>query len=99
MRHFNTSYVIVGLPDGSARGSSYMMCVERKSDDSPIEVTNFGKYEDRLVKTRDGWRIKERVWRADKGRTSTVFVTASPLPGDPNTDTTGAAEAVKAAIR
>jgi hypothetical protein len=80
VRHFNSSYVIVGTPDG-ARGSSYMLQVERKTKDGPIEVTLFGKYEDRFVKTRDGWRIKERIFRADTFRGSDEPVLPSPIPG------------------
>src|SRR5215210_5486949 len=32
VRHFNATYVIVGTPEG-ARGSSYMMQVERRTED------------------------------------------------------------------
>src|ERR1700733_13118719 len=78
VRHFNSSYVIVGTPDGGARGSSYMMQVERLKEDGPVEVTLFGKYEDKFVKTPDGWRIKERVWTADTFRNSKQQVTPSP---------------------
>jgi hypothetical protein len=89
VRHFNSSYVIVGTPDGGARGSSYMMQVSRKSADGKPEVDLFGKYEDKLVKTPDGWRIKERVWRADTFRDDTItHVMASPVPGDAATLTT-----------
>jgi hypothetical protein len=89
VRHFNSSYVIVGTPDGGARGSSYMMQVETREKGGHPEVTLFGKYEDKLVKTPDGWRIKERVWRGDSFRGSNQAVTASPVPGDRSTDTTG----------
>ena len=89
VRHFNSSYVIVGTPDGGARGSSYMMQVETKAQEGHPEVTLFGKYEDKLVKTPDGWRIKERVWSADSFRGSALPVTASPVPGDRRTDSTG----------
>jgi hypothetical protein len=81
IRHFNSTYVIVGTADG-ARGSSYMMQVERRKEGGPVEVTMFGKYEDRFVKTRDGWRFKERVWTPDSFRDSTAPVSASPVPGD-----------------
>jgi hypothetical protein len=81
VRHFNSTYVIVGTPEG-ARGSSYMMQVERRQKESPIEVTLFGKYEDRFVKTKDGWRFKERTWTPDTFRGSDVPVAASPVPGD-----------------
>lgn len=53
------------------------------------EVSLFGKYEDKLVKTPDGWRIKERVWSADSFRGSALPVTPSPVPGDRRTDSTG----------
>jgi hypothetical protein len=90
VRHFNSSYVIVGTPDGGARGSSYMMQVETKVEGGHPEVTLFVKYEDKLVKTPDGWRIKERVWKSDTFRGSKVPVVASPIPGDRRTDVTGA---------
>ena len=80
VRHFNSTYVIVGTPDG-ARGSSYMMQVERRKEGGPIEVTLFGKYEDKFVKTRDGWRFKERIWTPDTFRGSNIPVAASPVPG------------------
>jgi hypothetical protein len=66
-----------------------MMEVQRKTDGGNPEVTLFGKYEDKLVKTAEGWRFKERVWRADSFRGDTRPVTASPVPGDRQTDTTG----------
>jgi hypothetical protein len=81
IRHFNTTYVIVGTPEG-ARGSSYMMGVERRGEGKPPEVTMFGKYEDRFVKTRDGWRFKERIWTPDTFRGSEQPVSPSPIPGD-----------------
>jgi hypothetical protein len=99
MRHFNSSYVIVGTPDGGARGSSYMLTLETKEKGGKPEVTAFGKYEDKLVKTPDGWRIKERVWRGDTYRADTKPITASPVPGNRATDDTGAAAAlVKAGL-
>jgi hypothetical protein len=96
VRHFNTSYVIVGTPDGGARGSVYMLSLEKKSADGPVEIAHFGKYEDKLVKTPEGWRIKERVFKKDTFRGSSEPVTASPVPGNRATDTTGA-EAILAA--
>lgn len=90
VRHFNSSYVIVGTPNGGARGSSYMMQVETRMAGGRPEVALFGKYEDKLVKTPAGWRIKERVWTSDSFRGSNLPVTASPVPGDRRTDSTGA---------
>jgi hypothetical protein len=89
VRHFNSSYVIVGTPDGGARGSSYMMQVETKAAGGHPEVALFGKYEDKLVKTPEGWRIKERVWKSDTFRGSNEVLTASPIAGDSRTETTG----------
>ena len=67
IRHVNASVVIA--PDGEgARGSGYMLQVERRQESGPIEVTLFGSYSDRLVRTAEGWRFKERVFRADSWR-------------------------------
>ena len=71
IRHVNTSVVIVPTEEG-AKGSGYMLQVERRRDGGPIEVTLFGKYEDRFVKTPNGWRIKERQFRADTWRGDTT---------------------------
>ena len=81
VRHVTTTYVIVGTPEG-ALGSAYMLTIERKEEGEPVEVTGFGKYEDRFVKTRDGWRIKERVWTSEPFEGSTDSVLPSPIPGD-----------------
>ena len=89
-RHFNSSYVIVGTADGGARGSSYMVTVQRRTKDGPGEISNFGKYEDKLVKTPEGWRIKERVWHDDSWLGSMIPMPASPVPGDARTLSTGA---------
>jgi hypothetical protein len=58
-----------------------MMQVERRAEKGPVEVTLFGKYEDKFVKTRDGWRFKERIWTPDSFRGSIEPVAASPVPG------------------
>jgi hypothetical protein len=42
VRHFNSSFVIVGMPDGTARGSSYMLGVETKTKGGRPEVQLFG---------------------------------------------------------
>ncbi len=59
-----------------------MMQVERRKQGGPIEVTLFGKYEDRFVKTADGWRFRERIWTGDSFRGDTRPVSSSPIPGD-----------------
>jgi hypothetical protein len=58
-------------------------------------VQLFGKYEDLYVKTKDGWRIKERIWRSDSFVGSNQEVLPSPVPGDPKTYTTGVEPAIK----
>jgi len=99
VRHFNSSFVIVGMPDGTARGSSYMVGVETKTKGGRPEIQLFGKYEDKLVKTPEGWRIKERVWKADSFRGSMEEVTPSPIPNDPKTYETGIKAFVGASTR
>jgi hypothetical protein len=78
MRHFSTNPVVVPTAEG-ARGSIYMMQIERKTKDGPVELTLFGKYEDRLVKTPKGWRFKERIWRSDTFRGDTEKIQPSPF--------------------
>jgi hypothetical protein len=95
VRHFNTSYVIVGLPDGTARGSSYMMGVTTREKGARPEIQLFGKYEDLYVKTPDGWRMKERIWRSDSFAGSRQEVLPSPIPGNPKTYTTGVEAALQ----
>jgi hypothetical protein len=77
IRHFNTTYVIVGNAQ-EARSSGYMMTVERTAPGAPAIVADFGKYEDLLVKTSEGWRFKERIWESDTHREDTAVVAASP---------------------
>jgi hypothetical protein len=80
IRHFNTTFVIVGTPAG-ADASGYALTVERVSPDVLPIVAGFGKYEDRLVKTAEGWRFKERIWAFDTHRGDDIDVSASPIPG------------------
>ena len=42
-----------------------MLQIQKRHQDGPIEIILFGTYADRLVKTRDGWRFKERIFRSD----------------------------------
>jgi hypothetical protein len=95
VRHFNATPVIIGLPDGTARGSSYMVGITQRDRTSRPEVQLFGKYEDVYVKTKDGWRIKERIWRADSYVGSRQEVAPSPVLGDPKTYTTETEAVIK----
>ncbi len=67
IRHVNASLVLMPTDEG-ARGMGYMLQVERRTEDGPIEITLFGKYTDDWVKTAEGWRIKERRFVADTWR-------------------------------
>jgi hypothetical protein len=87
-RHFNTSPIIIGLPDGTARGSSYMMGVSIKEKGGKPTIDLMGKYEDVYVKTPDGWRMKERIWTSDQFVGSFQDVAPSPVLADPRTWTT-----------
>ncbi|HEV3060395.1 MAG TPA: nuclear transport factor 2 family protein [Vicinamibacterales bacterium] len=87
-RHFNTSPVIIGLPDGTARGSSYMIGISIKNPGEKPTIDLMGKYEDVYVKTPDGWRMKERIWTSDSYVGSYQDVAPSPVLADPSTWTT-----------
>ena len=67
IRHFNGTVTIVPTAEG-ANGSGYMLQIERQQEVGPIEITLFGTYTDKLVKTPNGWRIKDRQFRADTWR-------------------------------
>ena len=84
-RHFNTSPIIVGLPDGTARGSSMMMGVSVKEKGGKPTIDLMGKYEDIYVRTPDGWRMKERIWRGDQHVGSYQKVAPSPVLSMPHT--------------
>lgn len=81
VRHFNSTYVIVGTAEG-ARSSGYMFTAERLEPGGPPILSDFGKYEDRLVKTDEGWRFKERIWFSDTYRGDTAEVLPSPIGED-----------------
>ena len=78
VRHISTNFVLVPTEEG-ARGSACMLALERESRDAGTEITVWGKYEDRLVKTSNGWRFKERIWRFDTWYDSGVVVVPSPF--------------------
>lgn len=84
-RHFNMSPIIVGLPDGTARGSSLMMGVSVKEKGGKPTIDLMGKYEDVYVKTPEGWRMKERIWRSDNHVGSYQTVAPSPVLSMPHT--------------
>jgi hypothetical protein len=87
-RHFNMSPIIVGLPDGTARGSSYMIGISIKGPGEKPTIDLMGKYEDLYVKTPEGWKMKERIWTSDSYVGSYQRVAPSPIVDDPKTWTT-----------
>ncbi len=78
-RHFNTSSVIIGLPDGTARGSSMMMGISVKEKGGKPTIDLMGKYEDLYVRTPDGWKMKERIWTSDEYVGSYQKIAPSPV--------------------
>jgi hypothetical protein len=64
-RHWNTNLVLTGTSEG-ADGSVYLTLWDVGNRPATIIVT--GIYEDKLVKTKDGWRFKNRVVNADTPR-------------------------------
>lgn len=87
-RHFNMSPVIIGLPDGTARGSSYMVGISIKTPGEKPTIDLMGKYEDVYVRTPEGWRMKERIWTSDSHVGSYQDVAPSPVLADQKTWTT-----------
>jgi ketosteroid isomerase-like protein len=61
-RHIATNVLVEGEGD-LATGQAYLMLLSTKSSPCAIAVT--GQYEDRLVRTDDGWRFAERRFIAD----------------------------------
>jgi hypothetical protein len=64
-RHWNTNLVLTGTAEG-ADGSVYLMLWDVGQRPASIIVT--GIYEDKLVKTKDGWRFKTRLVNPDAPR-------------------------------
>ena len=61
MRHNATNVLIDGEGD-SATGSAFLLGYIAGSDHKVITT---GRYQDKLTKTDDGWRFRERVYAAD----------------------------------
>ncbi len=94
-RHFNTSPVIIGLPDGTARGSSMMMGISVKEPGGKPTIDLMGKYEDVYVKTPEGWRMKERIWTTDEHVGSYQKIAPSPVLANPATWKTNQEEVIQ----
>jgi len=76
-RHWNTNFVVDGTAEG-ADGSVYLMLWDAGNRPATIIVT--GIYEDKLVKTKDGWRFKSRVVNPDSPRATAAAPTAPAAP-------------------
>jgi hypothetical protein len=57
IQHWNTQLLIIPTT-GGARGSTYLMLVDRRTQ--PPSIMSVNKYEDELVRTGGGWRFKSR---------------------------------------
>ena len=58
-RHYGTNFRFEASPEG-ARGGAYILLLAPLEPNKPRTVMASGVYKDVLVKTRDGWRFKER---------------------------------------
>ena len=58
---------------------TYMVGLDMRAQGEGVTIGLLGKYEDRLVKTPKGWRLKERIFRGDTPYDSDVPVLPSPV--------------------
>jgi actinorhodin biosynthesis protein ActVIA len=62
-RHFTANLLVTPTLEG-ANGSCYLLLYNARN--IPATITETAIYEDKLVKTKEGWRFKKRiVWRDD----------------------------------
>lgn len=64
VRHLLSNIVINPSPDG-ASGSAYLFTVDVPDSGKSAMIVYYGVYDDTLVKTAAGWRIKRRVYSQD----------------------------------
>ena len=76
-RHWNTNMVVTGTSEG-ADGSVYLTLWDTGNRPATIIVT--GIYEDKLVKTKAGWRFKSRVVNPDTPRAPAAAPAAPAAP-------------------
>lgn len=60
-QHMLSNFVI-DVDGDTATASTYVHAVLVVSDDPPVWYEPVGRYEDRLVRTDDGWRIAQRTF-------------------------------------
>jgi 3-phenylpropionate/cinnamic acid dioxygenase small subunit len=73
-KHFLSNFVIDVAGD-TATASTYVHAILVVTDDPLTWYEPVGRYEDRLVRTDDGWRISHRTFH------STRMLSSHPLPG------------------
>jgi 3-phenylpropionate/cinnamic acid dioxygenase small subunit len=73
-KHFLSNFVIEVSGD-TASASTYVHAILVVTDDPLTWYEPVGRYEDRLVRTDDGWRISHRTFH------STRMLSSHPLPG------------------
>ena len=72
-KHMLTN-IVIDIDGTHATASTYVQAVLVVSDDPPLWYEPVGRYVDRLVRTRDGWRIRERAFHL------TRMLSSGPLP-------------------
>jgi hypothetical protein len=60
-RHYLTNVIIHPTPEG-AKGSQYLVAIDVAEGGKPSSVVHGGRYEDRYVKTSQGWRFESRQY-------------------------------------
>lgn len=64
IRHLLSNIIVSPLSEG-ANGSAYLFTIDGTDSSKPSMIVYYGVYDDMLVKTAAGWRIKRRVYRQD----------------------------------
>ncbi len=64
-RHWNDNLILTGTAEG-ADGSVYLMLWDTGNRPATLMVS--GIYEDKLVKTKNGWRFKSRAVKVDTAK-------------------------------
>lgn len=65
--HHIVNHVIEPSPDGGAAGRQYLLQLRVGDGDRPNEIFGGGHYEDRYVKTAEGWRFLRRQYIPSEG--------------------------------
>jgi 3-phenylpropionate/cinnamic acid dioxygenase small subunit len=73
-KHMLSNFVIT-IDGDTASASTYVHAVLVVTNDPPTWFEPVGRYEDRLVRTPDGWRISHRVFHP------TRMLSSHPIPG------------------